>query len=75
MSSPVSMPRDAAEVLIVAAIRNRCAVVLIGNDPADPDALCAQEIHNERNVDDALLARALRDLADRIDARHASPGG
>ncbi|MFD3431128.1 hypothetical protein [Nocardia fluminea] len=70
MTGPAEMNRDVAELLVLDAIRSRCAVVLIGHDPVDDYSLYAEEIHNDCAVDDVLLARALRDLADRIDARH-----
>lgn len=59
----------AATELVSAAIRARCAVVLVRLDPDDAELLHAEEIHNDRVVNDADLAQALRALADRIDDR------
>lgn len=49
----------AAEALVSAAIRARCA--------DDGELIYADEVHNDRVVSDADLA--LRALADRVDAR------
>ena len=66
---PMSVPTDAAESIVLAALRQRCAVVLIGASEDNPDEVWADEIHNRRSIDDRRLAFALRQLADRIDAR------
>lgn len=60
----------AAEAHVSAALRARCAVILVRyGDPDDGELIYADEVHNDRVVSDADLAAALRELADRIDAR------
>ncbi|PKV80866.1 hypothetical protein [Nocardia fluminea] len=69
MTAPRPTDLKAATEIVTAAIRSRCAVVLVRLDLDDPELLHAEEIHNDRIVSDAELAQALRALADRIDDR------
>lgn len=70
MTAPDPATLAAAEAHVSAAIRARCAVVLVRYGvPDDGELVYAAEVHNDRVVSDADLAGALRQLADRIAAR------
>jgi hypothetical protein len=70
MSAPEAMPWEAAEPIVRAAVRYTAVVLLVGRDPDNPDGVFVDEIRNPaRELDDALLVRALRDLIDRVEGR------
>lgn len=75
MSAPEAMPWETAEPIVRDAVRYTAVVLLVGRDPDNPDGVFVDEIRNPaRELDDALLVRALRDLIDRVEARGERPG-
>lgn len=70
MTAPEPMSWTQAEPIVRDAVRYTAVVLLVGRDPDNPDGVFVDEIRNPaRELDDAALVRALRDLIDRVEGR------
>lgn len=75
MTAPEPMSWTQAEPIVRDAVRYTAVVLLVGRNPDNPEAVFVDEIRNPaRELDDAALVRALRDLADQIETRAERPG-
>ncbi|WP_063017159.1 MULTISPECIES: hypothetical protein [Nocardia] len=75
MTLPEPLPAEEATRVLREAARYTAVVLLIGNDPDDPESLFIDEVRNpSRELADRELAESLRQFADRLDARAQQAG-